>query len=162
MWRTILAATLASLALSGCSTLLWETGLPWTQADFMVNGVVQRGPFLDVRVVGGGIERRLFTRDSEECRSLLRTEATVTLRHTDGYGPFEREGVECPVVGIGDLEKLRGSRSRGGGYGTSPIRRGRSGGSKARLTALVGSAFDDLARNPGDGCDGSDRRPRRA
>ena len=124
MSRAILAAPLALLALSGCTTLLWETGLPWTQADFTVTGVIQRGPFLDVRVAGGGIERRFFTRDSEECRSLLRTEATVTLRHTDGFGPFERGGVECPVVGISDLEKLRGSRSRGGGYGASPIRRG--------------------------------------
>ena len=117
--RLLLASSLA--AASGCSTLLWETGLPWTQASFRVTSVERRGPFLDVMVASGGIERRFFVRGTDPCRELLRRDAEVTLRQTEA---FVGDDLECPVAGIGNLEQLRGSRSRGGGYGSRPIRRG--------------------------------------
>ena len=108
------------VAASGCSTVLWETGLPWTQADFRVDSVDRRGPFLDVLVASGGIQRRFFARGTDECREILRRDAVVTMRQTQAFVSGERE---CPVTGIGDLEQLRGSRSRGGGFGSRPIRR---------------------------------------
>lgn len=114
----------AVLAATGCSTLLWEMGLPGSRAEFEVDRLAVRGPFLDVRVSADGIRRRYFTRDTPDCRSVLRTESPVSFARTDGIGPFERGGLTCRVVGIGDLEQLRASRSRGTGYGGSPIRRG--------------------------------------
>jgi hypothetical protein len=111
---------LASLVL-GCSTVLWETGLPWTQAEFTIDRVERRGPFLDVALSGGGIERRFFARGTDVCREMLKAGERVTLKGLDAFVSGESE---CPIAGIGDLEQLRGSRSRGGGYGSSPIRRG--------------------------------------
>ena len=111
------------LSATGCSTLLWEAGLPWAQADFRVERAERRGPFLDVLVAGGGIERRFFTRRSEDCLEMLTRDAVVTLTRTELVGPFVSGERECPIVGIGNLERLRGSRSRGG-YGQSAIQRG--------------------------------------
>ncbi|MGH0030329.1 MAG: hypothetical protein ACQGVC_11090 [Myxococcota bacterium] len=120
----------ATLTLCGCTNLFWEAGLPWSSADFRVASVDPRGPYLDVRISGGGTARRFFSPRSEVCEAMLREGAVVTLNQSGGYGPFRSEGVdgsdpmECPIVGIGDLEQFRRSRSQGGGYGQSPIRRG--------------------------------------
>lgn len=117
-------ARVAVLALAtGCSTLFWETGLPWTQAEFTVDRVERRAHFLDVEVASDGLTRRYFARATGVCEAMLREGATVTIGHAGGPGPFESGDRECPIVGIGELEKLRGSRSRAG-YGTSPILRG--------------------------------------
>ena len=115
---------LLACAALGCSTLLWETGLPGVRAEFSVVRVEPRGPWLDVSVRSDGIERRFFTPRSADCESVLRAEGTVTLGQQGGYGPFSRDGLECPVVGLGDLEDFRKSRSQGQGYGQSPIQRG--------------------------------------
>ena len=121
-WRaTLLAGALATA--TGCSTLLWETGLPWANADFRVTRVDGRAMFLDVLVTSDAITRRYFTRATETCRDLLQRGALVTLTRADALGPFVSGDRECTIAGIGDLEKLRGSRSRGG-YGRSPIQRG--------------------------------------
>jgi hypothetical protein len=85
-----------------------------------VASVARRGPFLDV-VVASDIERRFFARSSDACLAMLQTGASVTLAHTDFFGPFVQGDAECPVAGIGNLEDFRGSRSRGG-YGRGPIR----------------------------------------
>jgi hypothetical protein len=122
--RVPLLAALATLAGLACGTLGWETGLPWTEAEFAVQRVEPRGPWLDVLLRGGGIERRFFTPRSAECESVLRAEGTVTVGQRGGYGPITRDGVECPVVGLGNLEDFRKSRSQGQGYGQSPITRG--------------------------------------
>lgn len=122
--RALALISLPVLVLCGCSTLFWETGLPWTQAEFRVEGVTPRGPYLDVLVSSGSIERRFFSPRSDECLALLETEHTVTLGNTNGYGPFRRDDLECPIIGIGNLEDFRRSRSQGTGYGGSPIRRG--------------------------------------
>lgn len=114
----------AALGLAtGCSTLLWETGLPWTRADFEVTRVDRRAHFLDVEVTSGGVTRRYFARATDTCEAMLREGATVGIGHSGGPGPFESGDEECPIVGIGRLEQLRGSRSRAG-YGTSPVLRG--------------------------------------
>jgi hypothetical protein len=110
-----------SVCAAGCSTLLWETGLPWAQAEFRVTSVDQRGPFLDV-LVASGIERRFFTRATDACVAMLQPGASVTLAHTAFFGPFVQGDVECEVAGIGNLEDFRSSRSRGG-YGRGNIRR---------------------------------------
>jgi hypothetical protein len=120
--RARFGLTAALAAASGCSTLLWETGLPWAQADFRVVGADRRGPFLDVLVASSGIERRYFTRATDACLALLQRDALVTLKHSEPFGPFASSGSECPVAGIGNLEDFRGSRSRGG-YGRGSIRR---------------------------------------
>lgn len=120
--RTLSLAVTALLA-GGCSTLLWETGLPWTQAEFEITRVDRRAHFLDVEVTSDGISRRYFARATDTCEAMLQPGATVDVGHSGGPGPFESDGRECPIVGIGRLEKLRGSRSRAG-YGTSPIIRG--------------------------------------
>jgi hypothetical protein len=112
--RARLLAAAACLAAAGCSTLLWETGLPWTRAEFRVASVVRRGPFLDVRVAAD-IERRYFTRASEPCLAMLQTGASVTLVRSGLFGPFVQGDAECPVAGIGDLEDFRTSRSRSRG-----------------------------------------------
>jgi hypothetical protein len=120
MRRRALRLAVAGCAATACSTLLWESGLPWAQAEFRVSSVDRRGPFLDVRVAAD-IERRFFTRATDACAAMLRPGASVTLKHTDFYGPFAQGDTECPVAGIGDLEDFRGSRSRAG-YGRGPIR----------------------------------------
>jgi hypothetical protein len=111
------------LAVCGCTTLFWETGLPGARAQFTVQSVVARGPWLDVTVRSDVITRRFFTPRSDECLAMLHTEYTVTLGTAAGWGPFRSGDQECPVVGIGNLEDFRKSRSQGGGYGQSPIRR---------------------------------------
>ena len=110
-----------SVCAAGCSTLLWETGLPWAQAEFRVTSVDQRGPFLDV-LVASDIERRFFTRATDDCLAILQPGASVTLKHSEPFGPFVRDEIECGIAGLGNLEHFRGSRSRGG-YGRANIRR---------------------------------------
>jgi hypothetical protein len=104
----------------GCSTLLWELGLPWAQAEFRVASVARRGPFLDT-IVASDIERRYFTRATDACVAMLEPGETVTLRRTGLFGPFVQGDAECPIAGIGNLESFRGSRSRGG-IGRGPLR----------------------------------------
>lgn len=123
MQHFVRALSVIGLALCGCGTLGWETGLPWTQAEFRVESTTRRGPYLDVTVASDPITRRFFTPRNEVCEAMLAPGRTVTLTQTGGYGPFRAAGLECEIVGIGDLEKFRGSRSRGG-YGGSPIERG--------------------------------------
>lgn len=109
-------------ALLGCGTLFWETGLPWARAEFTVQGAIARGPYLDVRVESGSITRRFFSPDDAACRAMLTPGRRVTLGTSAGYGPFRSDGQACRIVGIGDLEDFRRSRSQGG-YGQSPIQR---------------------------------------
>jgi hypothetical protein len=127
------AAAALPLALGACETgqrVAWESGLPWVKAEFQVDSVTPRSPFLDVAISGGGISRRVFARASEDCRAVFAPGETVKLGRSDRYGPAEREGRSCPLVGIGDLDDWRRSRSLGGrgygagtGYGKSPIQR---------------------------------------
>lgn len=121
--RALALAGAMLLVATGCSTLLWETGLPWTQAGFEVTRVDRRAHFLDVEVKSDGLTRRYFARATDTCEAMLQVGATVEVGHSGGPGPFESGDEECPIVGIGELEKLRGSRSRAG-YGTGPIIRG--------------------------------------
>jgi len=111
------------LVACGCSTLFWETGLPGARAEFTVQSALARGPWLDVTVRSEVITRRFFTPRSDACLAMLRSENSVTLGTAAGWGPFRSGDQECPVVGIGNLEDFRKSRSQGGGYGQSPIRR---------------------------------------
>ena len=108
--------------LAACTPLAYEMGVPGAQTDFQIERVATRGPYLDVSAAAGGLERRLFTRATTECRAMLERGRTVTLARTDGLGPFRSGESECRVVGIGDLESLRGSRSRGG-YGQAASQR---------------------------------------
>jgi len=121
----LIAPFALALGLAACATgerVAWESGLPWVKAGFQVDSVTPRPPFLDVAISGGGIQRRVFARDSEDCRAVFVTGETVSLGRSDRYGPAERDGRSCPLAGIGDLEDWRRSRSVGG-YGKSPIQR---------------------------------------
>lgn len=123
LWALVCGALVPGpLACATGERVVWESGLPWVKGGFQVDSVVPRPPYLDVALSGGGIQRRLFSRDSEDCRAVFETGATVSLGRSDRYGPAERDGRSCPVIGIGDLEDWRRSRSLGG-YGRGPIRR---------------------------------------
>ena len=121
------------LGIAACETgqrVAWETGLPWVKADFQVDSVTPRHVFLDISISGGGIGRRVFARASEDCRAVFVEGETVSLGKSDRYGPAERDGQSCTLVGIGDLADWRKSRSLGGrgrgagtGYGKAPIQR---------------------------------------
>lgn len=123
MPRFVIFLTILGFALGGCSSLLWETGVPGARADFRVERVDARGPFLDVLIAGGGLERRMFVRAGDTCREMLTRGRTVTLARTDGLGPFVDGERSCSVAGIGDLERLRRSRRGSGGYGQGNAQR---------------------------------------
>jgi hypothetical protein len=119
------ALVLVAQGLGACATgqrVLWQSGLPWVRGDFQVDSVTPRPPFLDLAISGGGIQRRVFARDSEDCRAVFAIGETVSLGRGDRFGPAHREDRTCELAGIGDLQDWRRSRSIGG-YGRSPIRR---------------------------------------
>lgn len=123
---SIALAALLALDLAACATgerVAWESGLPWVKGSFQIDSLTPRAPFLDVTLSGGGIQRRVFSRDDEDCRAVFEVGASVSLARSDRFGPAERDGRSCTLVGIGDLEDWRRSRSTGRGYGESPIQR---------------------------------------
>lgn len=122
-----LVVTIAcALSLAACATserVGWEAGLPWVKASFQVESVTPREIFLDISLSGGGVSRRVFTRASDECRAVFVEGETIRMGTSDRFGPAERDGVTCPLAGIGDLADWRRTRNVRGRYGRSPIER---------------------------------------
>jgi hypothetical protein len=111
------------VALGGCSTLLWQTGVPGSRAELRVERVDRRGPFIDVHLTGDALARRFFVRATDTCTEMLRRDRIVTSMRTEGLGPLVDGDHECSVAGIGDLESLRRSRRGGSGFGKGTSQR---------------------------------------
>ncbi|MDJ0790163.1 MAG: hypothetical protein QNK05_25495 [Myxococcota bacterium] len=79
-----------------------------------VLGVRERGPYLDVVVQDGDETQRRFVPVSPDCRFVLTAEARVAFHSSGLAGRFERSGVLCTAVGIGDPLMSRSNRGRGG------------------------------------------------
>jgi hypothetical protein len=79
---------------------------------WVVNSVVERGPYLDVTISSGGSTMRYFTPTSETCRNLLRVEQPVSYVSLGQMGQFGTGDVVCVPAGIGSLREWRDSRPR--------------------------------------------------
>lgn len=109
---TVLAMALAvACGVNGCSwqKTTWELGMGGFGMELLVAYVDERGPYLDVGLVGHGLDLRSFVPANDVCRAVLNTEAPVTYVERGLAGGFEREGLSCDAVGYGD-PLIRGAR----------------------------------------------------
>ena len=106
---------LASLLVSSCSwrKTLWEVGLGSFATDLSVARVVQRHTYLEATLVGHGLALTVYVPASEECAFVLKHEEPVDYVERGIGGRYEREGVSCDAVGIGDplIRRARQPRS---------------------------------------------------
>jgi len=115
MRGTAASALVIGLALasgvSGCNwrKATWGLGIPGFRVDLLVAYVEERGPYLDVGLVGHGLDMRTFMPANDVCRAVLKTEDPVTYVERGVAGRFEREGLSCEAVGFGD-PRIRGVR----------------------------------------------------
>jgi hypothetical protein len=103
-----LIGLLLVLAGAGCNTI------PGMSTTWVVNSVVERGPYLDVTLSNGGDTMRYFTPASETCRNLLRVEQPVGYVSLGQMGQFQTGEVVCVPVGILSLREWRDQRPRPG------------------------------------------------
>lgn len=101
-----LALALAGTGLTGCRNI------PGTSREWVVDSVVERGPYLDVNVSRGNSTQRFFTLADEPCRSVLRAEAAVDYVSLGPLGRFRSGEIRCDPVGIGSLATWRDQRPR--------------------------------------------------
>jgi hypothetical protein len=109
-----LAALAFSFACDTTKRVAWESGLPFIPGDFRVDSVENRaGTWLDARLSSGEITRRvLVPADDEGCRQMIAVGRPITWSRTEPYGHLSQGDLRCPIVGLGDLEKWRDTRSR--------------------------------------------------
>jgi hypothetical protein len=112
-----LGFVLACALALGCETtkrVAWESGLPLVPGDFRVESVDKRaGTWLDTRLSAEKITRRvLVPADDEGCKQMIVAGGSLTWSRTEPYGHLSKGELRCPIVGLGDLEKWRDSRSR--------------------------------------------------
>ena len=110
--RTVLAIALAvAFGVNGCSwrKTTWELGMGGFGMELLAVYVEERGPYLDVGLVGHGLDLRTFVPANDVCRAVLNTEDPVTYVERGVAGSFERAGYSCDAVGYGD-PLIRGAR----------------------------------------------------
>ena len=108
------AAFALSLACETAQRVAWESGLPLVPGDFKVESVDKRADtWLDIRLSSGEITRRvLLPADDEGCKQMIVVGQSITWSRTEPYGHLSQGELRCPIVGLGDLEKWRDTRSR--------------------------------------------------
>jgi len=110
--RSALVIGLAfAFGVSGCNwrKATWGLGIPGFEVDLLVAYVQERGPYLDVGLVGHGLDMRTFAPANDVCRAVLNTEDPVTYVERGVAGRFDREGFSCEAIGFGD-PRIRGVR----------------------------------------------------
>lgn len=124
-WRTAAARLAVPVALAGAVAVACAGSGSRPQAaggpeapvvppsGASVLGVRERGPYLDVLVRDGDTDHRRFVPRSPDCVFVLTPEARVAFSDTGIAGRFERSGVRCDAVGIGDPLMSRSRRGRG-------------------------------------------------
>ncbi len=119
------ALLLAATPTLGCSWQkgLWELGLGSFGADLFVVGVARRGDYLEATLARHGLAIRTYAPVSEDCGFVLQPEAMVSYVERGIGGRFEREGVRCDAVGIGDPQLQRARQPRGDTLSRSPVPR---------------------------------------
>jgi len=85
--------------------------------------VVQRGTYLEATLARHGLAIRTYAPASEDCGFVLEPEARVSYVERGIGGRFEREGVRCDAVGIGDPQLQRARQPRSGTLAGSPVPR---------------------------------------
>lgn len=104
------ALALASLILAGGAA---HAQLPFTSSEMKVTESVQRGPYLDVTLVGNRNSGRWLFEASEDCKGLLKSGAAIRFRNVGRWGEFSADDVSCSPVGSAGLAQWRDSRPRG-------------------------------------------------
>jgi hypothetical protein len=117
-------ALAAALCAGGCSwrRSAFELGFGSFATDLRVVDVAQRGPYLDARLAGHGLNLRTFTPASEVCRAVLQPDAAVDYVERGIAGRLER-GQSCDAVGIGEPLVNRARKPRATSLGGSPVPR---------------------------------------
>jgi len=120
-----LVLALSALLVTGCNWRrgLWQMGLGSFATELTVQRITPRAEFLEVNLVGSGLDLTVYVPATEECAFVLKPEEPIGYTERGVAGRFDREGVQCDSVGFGD-PLIRGARQpRSSNLRSSPVPR---------------------------------------
>jgi hypothetical protein len=116
-WLAVVAGLLVAGGLAaacGQIRVVERAQIPFTATTMSVGSVIERGTWLEVKLLSPERNRLFYFLADHVCRAVLEEGAQVDHHYTGGYGYVEQEGIECDVAGIAHLRQYRGSRARRG------------------------------------------------
>jgi hypothetical protein len=78
-------------------------GLSKTRTDMEVRAVHDRGPYIEAELDMSGKDFYAYALISEDCRSVFQPGETVTYVDSGPMGQMERAGLDCQILGVGNL-----------------------------------------------------------